>query len=48
MTFGNIITEFTDPKNVILDTEMLFFCVHCEPSRDAQFGGHFVFEFWAG
>ena len=24
MTFVNIITEFSDPKNVILDTEMMF------------------------
>ena len=25
MTFGNIITEFPEHKNVILDTEMMFF-----------------------
>ena len=36
MTFGNIITEFLDPKNVILDTEMMFFVLIYEPSRDVQ------------
>ena len=35
MTFGNIITQFPDPKNAMLDTEMMF-CVHCEPSCDVQ------------
>ena len=35
MTFGNIRTEFPDPKIYILDIDMMF-CVHCEPSRDVQ------------
>ena len=26
MTFGNMIPESPEPKNVILDTEMLFLC----------------------
>ena len=35
MTFGNIITQFPDSQNVILDTKLCF-CVHCEPRRDIQ------------
>ena len=26
LTFGNIITEFPDSKNVTLDTKMMFLC----------------------
>ena len=46
MTFGNIITQFPDPKNVILATEMMFIvsqAVIYSCDIFTNFGGHFVF-----
>ena len=51
MTFGNIITQFPDPKHVTLDIKCFVFSVSqvvmysCDISTN--FGGHFVFEFFS-